>query len=105
MIELASEKELKEFTGYKQLRCQMTWLRRNGINEFFIGGDGKIKLLKRLIEQKCGIKDSADGSDIEPDYSSLHHGKEKKKRSRSSGEMDADPIRQNILQSAERFRK
>lgn len=48
-----SHEDLTKLTGYKLGKCQIKWLRENGIYPL-VGADGKPKVLISVVEQKMG---------------------------------------------------
>jgi len=58
-------------TGYKQTASQIKWLRHNGF-KFFIGGDGKPRILKIQVEQILGISTSKQKRRAEPNEDALN---------------------------------
>lgn len=51
---LTSE-ELEQLTGYQKASAQARWLTRERL-PFVRGGDGKLKVLRQVIEQRLGLK-------------------------------------------------
>ncbi|MCQ4295363.1 DUF4224 domain-containing protein [Pseudomonas stutzeri] len=51
---LTSE-ELEQLTGYQKVSAQARWLTREHL-PFVRGGDGKLKVLRQVIEQRLGLK-------------------------------------------------
>lgn len=48
---LLNEEQLREFTGFERPTFQEKWLKQNGI-QFYVGGDGKIKVLFAALYSK-----------------------------------------------------
>lgn len=54
MIDIVTEVELKEMSGYKQRAAVMRWLERNGIS-YLQGKNGKISTTRAIIEAAMGL--------------------------------------------------
>jgi hypothetical protein len=65
-----SENEIENLTGYKLAKCQIRWLRNNGIN-CLVSYDGKPKVLASHLEEVMGKTMSRKSRRVEPDFSAL----------------------------------
>lgn len=50
---LLTRQQLEQFSGYKARRCQIDWLRQNGIR-YLLGGDGWPRVLLSHVETLLG---------------------------------------------------
>lgn len=50
---LLTIKELEDLSGYSKPSAQARWLEQNGL-PFLIGGDGRLKVLRQVVEQRLG---------------------------------------------------
>lgn len=55
---LLTPEELEQLTGYQKSSAQARWLTRERL-PFVKGGDGKMKVLRQVIEQRLGLKTEA----------------------------------------------
>ncbi len=74
---LLSINELRELTGYRNHRSQVTWLQANSI-PCFVDSCGRPRVSRRVIEQRLGVHE--EGSNSDSSSSVLHANPEPRAR-------------------------
>ncbi len=67
-----SQHDIEELTGYKVYKCQIKWLRQNGL-KFLVSADGKPRVLMSQLEARIGAIDASKSARrrVEPDEAGL----------------------------------